>query len=359
MIGTTAMVLPPREGFAAGSAGAIGLLVHTLARRAGGFVVGAAQEAFGDVRFVAARPSWFPGSFARRYAGGVAAALRRERPALIEVHNRPDVASFLARRFADTPVTLFLHNDPGGMRRARSAAERAALAARLARVVTVSAHLRERFGAAAVVLPNSIDLDTVPSAAKERAILFVGRVVSDKGADSFVAACALALPRLPGWRAEMIGADRFGAGHRDTPWIAALRPRAAAAAVAMPGYLPHAQVLAAMARAAIVVVPSRWDEPFGMTALEAMACGAALLYAPRGGLAEVAGDVGVPIDPEDPADIAEALVALADDPGRLAALGEAGRARARRFDIVAGAARLAALRSDVLEAWSRRRAHPI
>ena len=38
--------------------------------------------------------------------------------------------------------------------------------------------------------------------------------------------------RLPGWRAEMIGADRFRADSPETPFIRALRPRAAAAGVA-------------------------------------------------------------------------------------------------------------------------------
>lgn len=360
---SVALVLPPREGFSSGNAGAIGLLVRRYAARAerfAPFVVGVAQQAvFPGVRFVAARPSWFPGNFARRYAGGVAAVLGRERPALVEVHNRPDVAWFLAGRLRDTPVVLFLHNDPQGMRRAGTAAERAALAGRLAGVVAVSAYLAGRFGAGASVLPNGIALEDVPQAPKERLILFAGRVVSDKGADSFVAACALALPQLPGWRAEMVGADRFGADSPETPWIAALRPRAAAAGVAMLGYRPHAEVAALMARAAIVVVPSRWPEPFGLTALEALAAGAALLYAPRGGLPEVAGDAAVPVDPEDPAAIAAAIVALAGDPDRRAALGAAGRARAERFGMEKIGASLDALRSDVLDAWSRRPPRPI
>lgn len=336
------------------------MLVHRLARRVGVFapvVIGVAQEApFGDARFAAAPPSWFPGSFARRYAGGVASVIRRVRPALIEVHNRPDVAWWLARWFPAIPVVLFLHNDPQGMKRAKSAA---ALAARLARVVVVSEYLRGRFGAPAVVLPNCLDLDDVPVVARENMILFAGRVVADKGADRFVEACARALPALPGWRAEMVGADRFGVDSPETPWIAALRPRAAAAGVVMRGYLPHREVLAAMAQAAVVVVPSRWAEPFGLTALEAMAAGAVLVYAPRGGLPEVAGDAGVAVDPEDPAGMAAVLVALAGDPSRRAALGAAGRARAALFDAGIAAGRLDTLRSDVLDAWSRARSHPI
>jgi glycosyltransferase involved in cell wall biosynthesis len=132
----------------------------------------------------------------------------------------------------------------------------------------------------------------------------------------------------------------------------------------MAGYQPHDAVLTAIAEAAIVAMPSRWPEPFGMVALEAMACGTALAYAPRGGLPDVVGQAGVAINPDDPAAMADALVALAGDPARRAALGEAGRARARDFALPAAIARLDALRTDVLAAqrlapWSAGRRHPI
>jgi glycosyltransferase involved in cell wall biosynthesis len=107
------------------------------------------------------------------------------------------------------------------------------------------------------------------------------------------------------------------------------------------------------------VVPSRWPEPFGLAALEAMACGTPLLCSARGGLAEVTGEAAVRIDPDDPAAMAAAMVALAHDPPRRAALEREGRARAARFDAPAAAARLDALRRDVLAAWSARRGGPI
>ncbi len=199
-------------------------------------------------------------------------------------------------------------------------------------------------------MPNWLDLREVPHspADREPVILFAGRVVRDKGADSFVQACAMALPRLPGWRAEMIGADRFGPDSPETEFLRQLRPQAAAAGVTMHGYRPHPQVMQAMARAAVVVVPSRWQEPFGLTALEAIATGAALLCAPRGGLPEVFGEAGVAIDPDDPENMAEAMVALANDPARRAALAEKGRSRARQFDAPVAAAAIGALRRRVI-----------
>ena len=358
-----AIVLPYREFFAPASVGAIGLLVHRLARWRDAFapfVIGPPPPtpAFSDVDFVPVRAGWWPpANAAIRYGHAVARALSADPPAVIEVHNRPELALFLARRFPRAKVALFLHNDPQGMRAAKTPAGRATLLTRLAVVSCASGWLRDRLMAGVVaparppvVLHNWLDLGEVPPSPPERAheILFAGRVVRDKGADTFVAACAAALPHLPGWQAIMIGADRFGPDSPETPWIAALRPRAAAAGVQMWGYRPHAAVMEAMARAAIVVVPSRWPEPFGLTALEAMAAGATLLCTPRGGLPEVFGEVGLAIDPEDPAALAATIRALAADPARLAALGAAGRARARLFDLPQAAHKLDALRRRVL-----------
>jgi glycosyltransferase involved in cell wall biosynthesis len=368
-----AIVLPPREGFAAGRAGAIGLITGMLAGAASAFaqvVVGPPQpEIFPGATYQPIAWPWWPGPLAIRYAHAVTVALRRLRPSIVEVHNRPELALHLARRL-NIPVVLVLHNRLDG----RQAGLRGELFRRV-RVATVSDWLRRDTigavpGADATVLPNPIDLATIPQAgSRADRILFAGRIVADKGADAFVAACALALPRLPGWTATMIGADRFGLDSPETPYLARLRAQAKAAGVTMTGYQPHNAVLAAMAEAAIVAVPSRWPEPFGMVALEAMACGTALAYAPRGGLPEVAGEAGVAIDPDDPAAMAETLVALARDPARRAALGEAGRARAQGFGLPEAIARLDTLRTDVLTAqrlapqrlapWSAGRRHPI
>lgn len=359
-----AIVLPPREMFSPSATGAVGLLVHRLAQHP----YGMSQTIYGmptrdpylDVPFQPVRLPLLPLGQSRRYAAGLTRVFRDELPNLIEVHNRPDVALHLALTFRRTPVLLVLHNDPQGMRAARTPEERTFLVRRMGAVTPVSKYLAGRLtnGAAPSgrieVLPNCIDLDDIPRAERMKTILFVGRVVADKGADSFVAACALALPRLPGWRAEMIGADRFGADSPDTPFLRQLRPKAAAAGVVMAGWKPHREVLDAMAGATMVVVPSRWSEPFGLTALEAMACGTPLLCAPRGGLAELMGDAAVPIDPDNPATMADAMVELAQDMGRWAELSAAGRARAEAYNLPDAASRRAALRRSLIAAWSIR-----
>jgi len=78
--------------------------------------------------------------------------------------------------------------------------------------------------------------------------------------------------------------------------------------------MPNDQVLERYRRAAIVVVPSRWDEPLARTALEGLAHGCAVLAYPSGGLPEVLRGRGLLIDPPDPEALAAALErVIADD----------------------------------------------
>lgn len=356
-----AVVLPPGEGFGPGRAGAVALVVQRLAKIEPALVIGGPQSGpmFEDVPFRVARPVRFwPVGVNRRYALAVARMLRPLRPALVEVHNRVEVARVLARRCPATRVSLFLHNDPQGMRGAGTVPERLTLLSSLARVITVSAFLRDRLldGLPAgswlppAVLPNAIDLAALPIIPAERdpLVLFVGRVVAEKGVDTFIAACAQALRALPGWHAEVIGADRSRVDSPETPFVREMRIAAADAGVRMSGYRDHASVLDAMSRAAIVVVPSRWEEPFGLTALEAMACGAALICTRKGGLPEVAGSAALYIDPDDPAPLADAIRCLASDAAMREQLAQAGRLRARHFDIQSAASRLRTLRRELL-----------
>ena len=354
-------MLPPREGFSPAAVGAVGMMVRMLAAPddlvIGNDTGGAARfpcPAFMPVSHV----FWPPFGRTERYMAGAVKRLRALRPALVEVHNRANLARDVARALPDVPVCLFLHNDPQGMRAAKSAGEREALL-RLATVVCVSTYLQARFmegvgdGPAALHLPNALDLSALPArlapGARERVFLFVGRAVADKGADAFVAAFAAARGALPGWRAVMIGADRFFPGSPETPFLRRLRVEAAAAGVEMLGYRPHADVLEAMARAAVVAVPSRWQEPFGLTALEALASGAALICAPHGGLPEVAGDAALYAAPDAPGALAAAMVRLGGDAALREQLATAGLARAQQFDALPARARLAALRGRLVE----------
>jgi glycosyltransferase involved in cell wall biosynthesis len=95
----------------------------------------------------------------------------------------------------------------------------------------------------------------------------------------------------------------------------------------------------AWVRSADVVLAVPWYEPFGITPLEAMACGRPVVATAVGGLVDSVADgvTGVLVPPRDPAALGAAQAALLADDARRAAYGAAGvrRARARyRWDRV-------------------------
>jgi glycosyltransferase involved in cell wall biosynthesis len=82
--------------------------------------------------------------------------------------------------------------------------------------------------------------------------------------------------------------------------------------------------------ASMLLLPSHY-EGFGLTALEAMACGTPPIIADRSSLPEVVGDAGLRIDPDDPAMIANAIRRLLEDASLNEQLRAEGLARAKTF----------------------------
>jgi len=114
------------------------------------------------------------------------------------------------------------------------------------------------------------------------------------------------------------------------------------------GQISHAEALALLDRAEIAAAPSVWDEPFARAAVEAMACGAALIASRRGALPEVCGEAAAFVEPGDISGFAEALRRLAEDDACRRDLQAAGRARAEAFAIEKTTARLDVARALLL-----------
>ena len=134
----------------------------------------------------------------------------------------------------------------------------------------------------------------------------------------------------------------------------ALEARVAAAGlserVRFLGELPIEEVPRWYQRITIYAFTSR-NEGFGLTLIEAMAAGAALVAA-RAGAAEtvVDADTGVLVPPGDADALAAALEPLLRDPAGAAAMGRRARARViREFSVDAEAARIAEVYRRVLE----------
>ncbi|MDW8339549.1 MAG: glycosyltransferase, partial [Thermoleophilia bacterium] len=108
-------------------------------------------------------------------------------------------------------------------------------------------------------------------------------------------------------------------------------------------------------RASVVVHPARW-EGFGLALLEAMLCARPIVAAAASAVPElvVDGETGLLVPPEDVEALAEAIVALLDDPERAAALGEAGRARANaELSVARMVERTLEVYAEILESAAR------
>lgn len=113
----------------------------------------------------------------------------------------------------------------------------------------------------------------------------------------------------------------------------------------------HDIVMGAWAHCLLGVVPSTWAEPFGQVAVEAMTCGKAVVASELGGLADIVDDgkTGLLVPPGDHRALRLALDGLLADPSRRAAMGEAGRRRARRYFASAVAAQIEGVYREVLD----------
>jgi glycosyltransferase involved in cell wall biosynthesis len=96
------------------------------------------------------------------------------------------------------------------------------------------------------------------------------------------------------------------------------------------GYVPERLLPGLYAGARALVMPSRY-EGFGLPCLEAMACGTPVVAADRGALPETVAEAGLLVDPDEPEQLAEALVRASLDADLRDSLKAAGRARAARF----------------------------
>jgi glycosyltransferase involved in cell wall biosynthesis len=96
------------------------------------------------------------------------------------------------------------------------------------------------------------------------------------------------------------------------------------------GYVPEEHLPGLYAGARAFVLPSLY-EGFGLTCLEAMACGTPVVASNRGALPDTCGDAALLVDPDDAGALAEAVTTAATDDGTRTRLSAAGRERAARF----------------------------
>ncbi len=207
----------------------------------------------------------------------------------------------------------------------------------------------------ATVIPHGVDTDRYAPPADRMAafaqtglpgryaIGCFGRVRAQKGRDRFVQAMCRLLPRYPDFAAVLVGAvttehASFANDLKNRIEAAGLQSR-----IVITGELPIEDVQRWYQRLTIYAFTSR-NEGFGLTLIEAMSSGAALV-ASRAGAAELVvedGVTGVLMPPGDVDALVAALEPLMRDPAAAAQMGEQARARVlEKFSLDAEAAGIA------------------
>ena len=176
-----------------------------------------------------------------------------------------------------------------------------------------------------MVVPNGMKFeDWSPCSVREPEVLCVGRASPEKGIKEAALAVVEVLQRYPGWSARFILSEThvFPAYFMEVRKILAEMP----GRVTLQESEPWAVVRKHFEAAAIAVVPSRWEEPFGRTALEAHAGGCAVVSSGTGGLREISSGHAVYLPRNfSERDVAHAVAGLIADEGRRNFLATAGR----------------------------------
>ncbi len=176
------------------------------------------------------------------------------------------------------------------------------------------------------VIPNGIPVRPPrKSLARDPQLVFAGRLAPEKGVDVLLHAFTRVVRQIPQTTLLLIG---------DGPEAGRLQSLSAelglGSSVTFRGEIPQTDLEDDCSGAWAQIAPSRWAEPFGKVAAEAMMRGTAVIASKTGGLAEIVRDgrTGYLVSPGDVAELAEAMLRLLRDRDLAERLGAAGRERA-------------------------------
>jgi spore coat protein SA len=266
------------------------------------------------------------------------ALLKRVRPGdVVWIHNRPDFAIALTPHIhrAGGRVVLHLHNahlveSPIALMRQ----------VRVDRLVFVSEFLlkqtRRKFPSLGTspVLYNGAD-ETIFYPASSRlekpeipVVLFVGRLIKDKGVHVLVDAMKLLAQQGVKLQLRIVGSSNFG-DSRETDYINQLKANVPATVTFLP-YRSGAALGDLFREADMFCSPSIWEEPFCLVNVEAFASGLPVVSTRGGGTSEIFADGGgILVERGSAEQLASALRRLAEDAELRSVLGKQGYAAFR------------------------------
>ncbi|MBI3652548.1 MAG: glycosyltransferase family 4 protein [Acidobacteria bacterium] len=168
--------------------------------------------------------------------------------------------------------------------------------------------------------------DHLPTTDAEYDFLFLGRLVSEKGVATLIKALARVAQVRPvrlliigegSWRNQLEAlAQEYGVKQH----------------IVFAGRQTGTALVELIRKCRIAVIPSEWEEPMGVVALELLAAAKPLIVSRHGGLAECVGDAALLFDNGNEAMLAECMSRLLDDVHLQTALQKKAQAQLEKFN---------------------------
>lgn len=198
-------------------------------------------------------------------------------------------------------------------------------------VIAISQYVTQGLNCKSTLQGNPFESEFNQTAAgieQDQDLVFLGRLVSDKGADLLIEALRRLAEDGKNFKTTIIG---------DGDELQNLQEQATQAGLSsqirFTGFLTGDQLHKEIARHRIMVVPSRWKEPFGIVALEGIAAGCAVIASEGGGLPEAVGPCGITFANDDAAGLANAIATLTENPELVTAMRAKAEKHLARFSI--------------------------
>ncbi len=206
---------------------------------------------------------------------------KKEKPIIIEIHNRPSYLINISNQFSQTNFILIIHNDPLALKGSATIDERIKLLKICYKIYFVSSWVEEKFFTDIDKNFYSNFKTIYPSinpvkkfSKKKKLIVFSGKLNNAKGFDKFSVAILKILKKYNNWVSTVIGdepREKYYFNHPNLKFT---------------GWIPQNEVLKIYNKSSITIVPSLWEEPFGRSSLEAGSRGNAVILSKKGGLPE-------------------------------------------------------------------------
>jgi glycosyltransferase involved in cell wall biosynthesis len=229
-----------------------------------------------------------------------------------------------------------VYGGSGGLWKVASTFPRRWLSNRAQQNVCVSAHVERRLS-----LPRSIviyhgipaakngdSVEPLQAASRQVTFGYVGRLVPEKNLITLVKASKKLADSGLEFRLKFVGD-----GAERARLEAAVQDAGLANRTTFTGFLTGEQLSAAAGEISVVVMPSIWEETFGLSALEYMKTSRPVLVADIGGLGEVVGDAGVKFKPGDAGELAREMRRFIEYPALLSEYGTKAKQRADFFSL--------------------------